>query len=133
MREIIRKSKQLHTLLEINEKYLQSLTMGFLVSITAIAIHSLGDFNLQIPANVLLFWIILALSSSIGIMARSEEERPSQSLKKRRCNLTMARRICYTTIFSDLNRAYFEFLYPDLSGSRIIKNRRALQRLGGGG
>ncbi|MFQ5835249.1 MAG: hypothetical protein ACE5HR_04935 [bacterium] len=73
MREIIRKSKQLHTLLEINDKYLQSLTIGFLVSITAIAIHSLGDFNLQIPANALLFWIIPALSSSIGIMVRPEK------------------------------------------------------------
>ncbi|TES86539.1 hypothetical protein E3J95_01700 [Candidatus Aerophobetes bacterium] len=58
----------------LKDKYLQSLTLGFLVSTTAIAIHSLGDFNLQIPANALLFWIILALSSSIAIMVRPERK-----------------------------------------------------------
>ena len=66
--------KNLSLLKNLKDKYLQSLTLGFLVSITAIAIHSLGDFNLQIPANALLFWIILALSSSIAIMARPERK-----------------------------------------------------------
>ncbi len=62
--------KNLSLLKNLKDKYLQSLTIGFLVSITAIAIHSLVDFNLQIPANALLFWIILALSSSIRMMVR---------------------------------------------------------------
>ena len=66
--------KNLSLLKNLKDKYLQSLTLGFLVSITAIAIHSLGDFNLQIPANALLFWIILALSSSIAIMVRPERK-----------------------------------------------------------
>jgi len=52
-----------------------SLVIEFLVSISAIAIHGLGDLNLQIPANALLFWIILALGSSIGIIARPEGRR----------------------------------------------------------
>ena len=64
--------KNLGLLKNLSDKYLQSLTIGFLVSIAAIGIHSLGDFNLQIPANALLFWIILALSSSLSIMARPE-------------------------------------------------------------
>ncbi|MFQ5835630.1 MAG: O-antigen ligase family protein [bacterium] len=64
--------KNLSLLKSLSDKYLQSLTIGFLVSITAIAIHGLGDFNLQIPANALLFWIILALSSSLSIMVRPE-------------------------------------------------------------
>jgi len=66
--------KNLSLLKNLKDKYLQSLTLGFLVSIIAIAIHSLGDFNLQIPANALLFWIILALSSSIAIMVRPERK-----------------------------------------------------------
>ncbi len=65
--------KNLSLLKTLNDKYLQGLTLGFLVSIIAIGIHSLGDFNLQIPANALLFWIILALSSSIAVMARPEK------------------------------------------------------------
>ena len=64
--------KNLSLLKNLKDKYLQSLTIGFLISIIALAIHSLGDFNLQIPANALLFWIILALSSTITIMVRPE-------------------------------------------------------------
>jgi O-antigen ligase len=63
--------KNLNLIKNLQDKYLQGLTIGFLVSISAIAIHGLVDFNLQIPANALLFWIILALSSSIGIITRS--------------------------------------------------------------
>ena len=63
-------SKKLSLLKNLNDKYLQSLTIGFLVSIACIGIHSLEDFNLQVPANALLFWIILALSSSIAVTVR---------------------------------------------------------------
>lgn len=64
--------KNLNLIKNLSDKYLRGLIIGFLVSISAIAIHGLGDFNLQIPANALLFWIILALSSSIAIIARAE-------------------------------------------------------------
>ncbi len=66
--------KNLNLVKNVGDKYLQGLTIGFLVSVAAIAIHGLGDFNLQIPANALLFWIILALSSSIAIMVRPERK-----------------------------------------------------------
>jgi len=62
--------KNLNVLKDLKDKYLQGLIIGFLVSISAIAIHGLGDFNLQIPANAILFWIILALSSSIAVVGR---------------------------------------------------------------
>ncbi len=67
--------KSLNLIKNLQDKYLQGLTIGFLVSISAIAIHGLVDFNLQILANALLFWIILALSSSIGIITRPEGRR----------------------------------------------------------
>lgn len=63
--------KNLSLIRNSQDKYLQGLTIGFLISISAIAIHGLVDFNLQIPANALLFWIVFALSSSIGIITRS--------------------------------------------------------------
>ena len=64
--------KSLGLLRYARDRYIQGLAIGFLVSVAAIVIHGLGDFNLQIPANALLFWIILALSSSLGLLARSE-------------------------------------------------------------
>ena len=67
--------KSLNLIKNLPDKCLQGLTIGFLVSISAIAIHGLVDFNLQIPANALLFWIILALSSSIGIITRPDGRR----------------------------------------------------------
>ena len=67
--------KNLNLIKNLPDKCLQGLTIGFLVSISAIAIHGLVDFNLQIPANALLFWIILALSSSIGIITKPEGRR----------------------------------------------------------
>ncbi len=41
---------------------IKGLALGGLVSVAAIAIHSLTDFNLQIPANKLTFAVILALT-----------------------------------------------------------------------
>lgn len=67
--------KNLNLIRNAQDKYLQGLTIGFLISISAIAIHGLVDFNLQIPANALLFWIVLALSSSIGIITKEGERR----------------------------------------------------------
>jgi len=43
---------------------IKSLAMGGLVSVFIILVHSLTDFNLHIPANVLLFAVILSLSWS---------------------------------------------------------------------
>ncbi len=63
--------KSLNLIKTLPDRYLRLLTIGFLVSVSAIAIHGLVDFNLQIPANALLFWIILALSSRIAIITES--------------------------------------------------------------
>jgi len=41
---------------------LKGLALGCLVSTAAILIHSLTDFNLQIPANTLVFSVVLALT-----------------------------------------------------------------------
>ncbi len=50
---------------------LTSLVLGGLTSCTAMFIHSFFDFNLQIPANALLFFIVLALTmATIQLMTR---------------------------------------------------------------
>ena len=44
-----------------------ALNMGALCSIAAYAIHSVFDFNLHIPANVLLFAFVFGLIANPGI------------------------------------------------------------------
>lgn len=63
-------------------EYDKAISFACLGSITAILLHSLADFNLCIPANVLVFTIILALAWS---NARSEGgPRPPDSVELRR-------------------------------------------------
>ncbi|MBC8420953.1 MAG: O-antigen ligase family protein [Desulfobacterales bacterium] len=45
-------------------RLVRGITVGALSGITAILIHSLGDFNLQIPADALLFTVLVALIAS---------------------------------------------------------------------
>jgi hypothetical protein len=41
---------------------IKGLAMGGIISVFIILIHSLTDFNLHIPANTLLFSVVLALT-----------------------------------------------------------------------
>jgi O-antigen ligase len=41
---------------------LKGLALGCLASVAAILIHSMTDFNLQIPANAFVFSVVLALT-----------------------------------------------------------------------
>jgi len=42
----------------------RGLTVGAMAGITAILVHSIGDFNLHIPANAILFTVLAALAVS---------------------------------------------------------------------
>ena len=42
-------------------RLVRGITIGALSGITAILVHSIGDFNLHIPANALLFTVLVAL------------------------------------------------------------------------
>ena len=46
------------------ERFDKAASLGCIGSISAILIHSLADFNLYIPANALIFTVILALAWS---------------------------------------------------------------------
>jgi len=63
-----------------DDPMLSHLAIGGLTSCTAILIHSFFDFNLQIPANALLFVIILALTTaSVQLLTSSRryaDEKP---------------------------------------------------------
>jgi len=56
----------------------RAMALGCLGSIAAILLHSLTDFNLYIPANALMFSLILGLAASIsparsGVLRRAYE------------------------------------------------------------
>ncbi len=77
---------------QARDPLLASLALGGLTSCTAIWIHSFFDFNLQIPANALLFSIILAMTIAIirlishkhhsrrGEAAQRDTQRPGWKL-----------------------------------------------------
>ncbi|MCM8783104.1 MAG: O-antigen ligase family protein, partial [Candidatus Omnitrophica bacterium] len=45
-----------------NDRFVTSLVLGGTISMFSIFLHSLVDFNLRIPANALLFFIIMGLN-----------------------------------------------------------------------
>jgi O-antigen ligase len=59
----------------------RGISLGFGASIFAILIHSLFDFNLQIPANALLFLMISTMAT--GIAAKAEVPVRQQSVERK--------------------------------------------------
>jgi O-antigen ligase len=57
----------------------RAMALGCLGSIAAILLHSLTDFNLYIPANVLVFSLILGLAASISPANSSVHRRANEA------------------------------------------------------
>ena len=53
-----------------------SLTLACLLGITGILIHSCLDFNLQIPANAALFYVLCSLAAASPLLQRSRKRKP---------------------------------------------------------
>ena len=58
------------------ESFDKAVSLGCIGSIAAILVHSLADFNLYIPANALVFTVILALAWSHAYPGETPEEPP---------------------------------------------------------
>lgn len=54
-------------------RYRRSVTLGCIGSTVAILIHSVTDFNLQIPANALIFAVVLGIGYKASIVERKQE------------------------------------------------------------
>lgn len=67
----------LKTLIKRRNKLMQGVAFGCLMGIFSLLIHSIVDFNLQMPANGLLFVLLLALSS----IALNLDRRSSRSAR----------------------------------------------------
>jgi O-antigen ligase len=53
-----------------------SLTLACLLGITGILVHSFLDFNLQIPANAALFYVLCSLAAAPPLLQRSRKRKP---------------------------------------------------------
>jgi O-antigen ligase len=53
-----------------------SLTLACLLGITGILVHSFLDFNLQIPANAALFYVLCSLAAAPALLHRSRKRKP---------------------------------------------------------
>ena len=61
----------------------KGLALGGIVAIVVILIHSIADFNLHIPANMVLFTVVLSLTAVTAFYKRSERNKSQDSnLKK---------------------------------------------------
>lgn len=54
-------------------------TLACALGVTGILVHSAFDFNLQIPANAILFYVLSSLVTAPPLLQRSRKRRPSTS------------------------------------------------------
>ena len=57
---------------ERRHPWVKGLALGGLVAVTCMLIHSVTDFNLQIPANMVLFSVVLSLTITVSFYKRKE-------------------------------------------------------------
>jgi O-antigen ligase len=62
--------KMIAAFLEDRRSYRRSITLGCIGSTLALLVHSLADFNLHIPANTLIFAVILGIGYRIAVLDR---------------------------------------------------------------
>jgi O-antigen ligase len=58
----------------------KGLSLGGIIAVVCILIHSITDFNLQIPANMMLFSVVLSLTIVIAFYKRSEKDNKSRGI-----------------------------------------------------
>jgi O-antigen ligase len=54
-----------------------AVTLACILGLTGILVHSLFDFNLQIPANAALFYVLCTLAAAPPLLQRSRQKRPA--------------------------------------------------------
>src|SRR6266568_9522971 len=66
--------KMIFSFLDDPRRYRRSVTLGCIGSSAAILIHSVTDFNLQIPANALIFAVVLGIGYKASCVERRDEK-----------------------------------------------------------
>ena len=52
-----------------------AVTLGCILGVTGILVHSLFDFNLQIPANAALFYVLCTIGAGPRLLQKSRNRR----------------------------------------------------------
>lgn len=66
-----------------------AVTLACLVGITGILVHSLVDFNLQIPANAALFYVFCTVAAAPPLYQRSRKRKPAAPIDDGRSEAVM--------------------------------------------
>jgi hypothetical protein len=53
-----------------------AVTLACVLGVTGILVHSLLDFNLQIPANAALFYVLCTTAAAPPLLQRTRKRRP---------------------------------------------------------
>jgi len=59
-----------------------AVTLASTLGVTGILVHSLLDFNLQIPANAALFYVLCTLAAAPPLLQRSRRRRPASTTEE---------------------------------------------------
>jgi O-antigen ligase len=59
-----------------------AVTLACTLGFTGILVHSLLDFNLQIPANAALFYVLCTIAAAKPLLQRSKKRRPASTEKE---------------------------------------------------
>jgi len=65
--------KMIVSFLKDSRRYRPAIVLGCIGSTLAILLHSITDFNLQIPSNALVFSIVLGIGYKTACLERSDE------------------------------------------------------------
>lgn len=66
--------RMIYSYLEDPSRFRRSATLGCVGSTLALLLHSIADFNLHIPANALLFAVVLGVGYKAAVVERREEQ-----------------------------------------------------------
>jgi len=76
--------KMIATFLSDSRRYRSSVVLGCVGALLAILLHSVMDFNLQIPANALILSVVLGVGYKAACVERREEGPAIRTVVKRR-------------------------------------------------
>jgi hypothetical protein len=54
-----------------------AVTLACTLGLTGILVHSLFDFNLQIPANAAIFYVFCSIAAAPPLLQRSRKRKPA--------------------------------------------------------
>ena len=53
-----------------------AVTLACILGVTGILVHSLLDFNLQVPANAALYYVLCTIAAAPPLLQRSRKRKP---------------------------------------------------------